>query len=129
MARMDAANIILIARQRCAELPGSSESQPFGEEADVWKVRGKVFALLGRGALRHPLTLKAEPEFAGIMRGRYSEIRPGYHMNKKHWITVYPGEGLDGDLLRDLVTDSYLAVVRTLPRTQRPVDPSAFGRA
>lgn len=129
MALMDAPNIIRAARQRCAELPASGESQPFGDEADVWKVRGKVFALLGRGVLKHPLTLKAEPEFAGIIRERYSEIRPGYHMNKKHWITVYPGEGIDEDLVRDLVTDSYLAVVRTLPRAQRPVDPLFFGRA
>ena len=69
--------------------------------------------------------------FAGLnaakaLRGAYPDITPGYHMNKKHWITVRPGGQVDEALVRDLVTDSYLLVVEKLARAIRPVDPAIF---
>jgi predicted DNA-binding protein (MmcQ/YjbR family) len=48
-------------------------------------------------------------------------------MNKKHWITVEAGGGVDEDLVKELVIDSYLLVVAGLPRTEQPVDPHAYG--
>ena len=74
------------------------------------------------------VNLKADPEDAKALREAYPDITPGYHMNKKHWITVRPGGQVDEALVRDLVTDSYLLVVEKLPRAQRPVDPQLFAR-
>jgi predicted DNA-binding protein (MmcQ/YjbR family) len=47
-------------------------------------------------------------------------------MDKKHWITLHPGGGIDAGLVDDLVTESYLLVVEGLPKRRRPVDPETF---
>ena len=119
------------ARSRAAELPGTDRTFPFdGHNADVevWKVRGKMFAMLTRGVV----TLKADPFEAEMLRHTHAWITPGWHMNKRHWISVADGvlnaEGAGDQFLADLVTDSYLLVVAGLPRAQRPVDPATFGR-
>lgn len=49
-------------------------------------------------------------------------------MNKKHWISVMPGPGINEELIRELVVESYLLVVGGLPKYQRPVDPACYGR-
>ena len=119
------------ARSRAAELPGTDKTFPFdGHNADieVWKVRGRMFAMLTRGVV----TLKADPFEAEMLRHTHAWITPGWHMNKRHWISVADGvlnaEGAGDQFLADLVTDSYLLVVAGLPRAQRPVDPATFGR-
>ena len=71
--------------------------------------------------------LKVDPEDSKALREQHADITPGYHMNKKHWITLHPGGELRKPLLDDLVTDSYLLVVENLPRAKRPVDPALFG--
>jgi len=50
-------------------------------------------------------------------------------MNKRHWITLNPGGAIDEELVRNLVTESYLLVVENLPRSKRPVDPQTFGQS
>lgn len=124
---MDAKHLISIASARADELPGSQRENPFGPEWDVYKVRGRVFLLLpldGTGRI----TLKSHPDDAVALREAFADIVPGYHMNKKHWITLNPGSSLEEGLVAELVTESYLLVVEKLPRAQRPVDPQLFGR-
>lgn len=116
------------ASARADELPGSAPGQPFGPEATVYKVRGKVFLLLSEGSTEPFVTLKAKPADATTLREAFDDIIPGYHMNKRHWISLRAGGALDEALVRDLVTESYLLVVESLPRAQRPVDPSTFGQ-
>jgi predicted DNA-binding protein (MmcQ/YjbR family) len=106
-------------RQWCLRHPGAVEDFPFGPNTSVFKVAGKMFAL---SALeREPLevSVKCEPELAEQLRHTYAAIRPGYHLDKRHWLTVT----LDGDcedrLVRDLIEDSYDLVVSALPRRTR----------
>ena len=114
----------------CLALPQAFESFPFGEETSVFKTsgNGKVFALSGLSARPLSVTLKCDPEDSIALRETYAEITPGYHMNKKHWITLTPGPSLEEGLVTELVTESYLLVVEKLPRAQRPVDPTLFGQ-
>lgn len=124
---MDASDLISLAATRAEELPGSERVNPFGPEWDVFKVRGRVFLLLpldGTGRV----TLKSHPDDAVALRETFADIAPGYHMNKKHWITLTPGPSLETGLVAELVTESYLLVVEKLPRAVRPVDPELFGR-
>ena len=124
---MDARELTSAAAARADELPGSERENPFGPEWDVYKVRGRVFLLLpldGTGRV----TLKSQPDDAEALRETFADIVPGYHMNKKHWITLNPGPSLEEGLVTELVTESYLLVVEKLPRAQRPVDPQTFGR-
>lgn len=111
------------------ELPGSELGNPFGPEWDVYKVRGKVFVLLTGTAGPQMVNVKADPEDGEALRRQYAEISAGYHMNKRHWITLRSGDGIDAGLVRELVTVSYLLVVEGLPRAVRPVDPAVYARA
>lgn len=117
-----------LARQRTYELPGAELSHPFGEEHDVWKVCGKVFML--QSVLRgEPIvTLKARPQDSRELREAFPSITPGYHMNKKHWITLREDPTIPAEIVTDLVTESYLLVVETLPKRLRPVDPDRFAQ-
>lgn len=95
----------------------------------MFKVRGRVFMLQTRITGEPIVILKASPEDGAALREAYPEITPGYHMNKKHWITVNPGEKIDAELVEDLVTESYLLVLeQNVPKKQWPVDPSTFGK-
>jgi len=119
--------------QQCAaaqaeELPGSELTHPFGEDWDVYKVRGKVFMLQTGITGEGIVTLKCAPDDARSLQEQYAGIVPGYHMNKRHWISVRPTDNIDPQLVQDLVTESYLLVVAKLPKARRPVDPDTYGR-
>lgn len=114
------------ARMRAEELPGTDLTYPFGPDWDVFKVRGKVFMLHTAITGKPIVIVKADPENAELLREQHSDITPGYHMNKRHWITLNPGGTLEKSLVDDLVTDSYLLVVEKLPQAKRPVDPATF---
>ena len=116
------------ARARVDELPGASLEHPFGPDWEVFKVRDKVFMLM-TDVTGEPIgILKSDPEDGKALQEQHDDITPGYHMNKKHWITLHPSGDLPTQLVDELVTDSYLLVVENLPRAKRPVDPATFGR-
>lgn len=116
------------ARARVDELPGASLEHPFGPGWEVFKVRDKVFMLMTDVTGEPIVILKADPEDGRALQEQHDDITPGYHMNKKHWITLHPSGDLQTQLIDDLVTDSYLLVVENLPHAKRPVDPNTFGR-
>ncbi|SDS52680.1 MmcQ/YjbR family DNA-binding protein [Actinoplanes derwentensis] len=112
----------------CAEeLPGAHLEHPFGPDWEVFTVRGKIFVLMTEVPGRPVVILKADPGDAQALREHNRHITPGYHMNKRHWITLEGGSGIDKELVRELVTDSYLLVVSRLPKVEQPVDPATFG--
>ncbi|AWH95210.1 MmcQ/YjbR family DNA-binding protein [Dietzia psychralcaliphila] len=119
--------------QRCAamrarELPATTLEFPFGRDVDVYKVRGKVFMLHTEVEDERRVVLKASPSDSLALRDAHEDITPGYHMNKRHWISLHPGGTLSPDMVEELVTESYRLVVAGLPIAQRPVEPHAFGR-
>ncbi|WP_327256345.1 MmcQ/YjbR family DNA-binding protein [Streptomyces sp. NBC_01244] len=71
--------------------------------------------------------VKSSPEEAEALRATHADITPGYHMNKKHWITLAPGASIDPHLVEGLVADSYRLVVARLPKAKQPVNPNTFG--
>jgi predicted DNA-binding protein (MmcQ/YjbR family) len=94
-------------RRFCLAQPDAREEFPFGPETSVFKVAGKMFAL--SPLQRKPLTVsvKCEPELGEQLRGTYDEIEPGYHLNKRHWLTVTCGGAAPDELVRELVAGSY----------------------
>lgn len=88
---------------------------PFGEEALVFKVMGKMFALTDITEFSS-INLKSDPDKAVELRERYEAIIPGYHMNKKHWNTVLLDGSLPERLILSLVDDSYDLVVAGLTK-------------
>lgn len=98
---------------------GTAEETPFGPEALVYKVMGKMFALVAWEDDPLTITLKCEPGQALLLRDVYPAVRPGYHMNKTHWNTIT----LDGTIppaeLTGMIDDSYNLVVGSLTKALR----------
>jgi predicted DNA-binding protein (MmcQ/YjbR family) len=95
------------------------EDFPFGPEHSVFKVGGKLFAISALDRTPLEVSVKCEPELALQLRDTYAAIRPGYHLNKRHWNTVTLDGSVPDTIIRDLVEDSYDLVVSALPKRTR----------
>ena len=92
--------------------PESYEDFPFGEEITIFKVKNKWFGLLVEREGNLQINLKCDPDEALILRDLFKSVLPGYHMNKKHWNTVFIGSDIDDSKLFELIDHSYLMVVK-----------------
>lgn len=104
-------------RELCLGLPQSIETFPFDEETSVFKTsgNGKIFALTSLAG--HPLSVsvKCDPEDGLALRAEFPAITSGYHLNKKHWITVVV-DGVPDDLVEQVIRDSHTLVRPRVPR-------------
>ncbi len=89
---------------------------PWGEDTFVYKVGGKLFAILGAEHDPIRLNLKNTPEKVAELKETYEDIKEGYHMNKKYWISVYVTNSLNEKLIQELIDDSYNLVFQALPQ-------------
>ncbi len=104
----------------CLAKPEVEDTFPFGPDTLVMKVAGKMFALSGMDEADFRINLKCDPERALDLRDRYSAVRPGWHMNKTHWNTIYVEEGqLTDRQLEELIDHSYELVVASLTKKKR----------
>jgi predicted DNA-binding protein (MmcQ/YjbR family) len=106
-------------RSWCLSMPEVAEEFPFTEGVSVFKVRGKMFALSRLGSQPLQVSVKCEPELADQLRLTYPAIRPGYHLNKRHWNTITIDGTLDDAMVFDMIEDSYDLVVDGLPAAHR----------
>ena len=103
----------------CSSLPGAAEDYPFGDEVAVFKVGGKMFALVLLTGDPGSVTLKCDPTWALELRARYESVRPGYHANKRHWNTVELDGTVENAELREMIEHSYELVLSRLTRHQQ----------
>ena len=101
----------------CNKKPFVTEEFPFGPDNLVLKVKGKIFAITDLNETPLKVNLKCDPEQAEILRHKYEQVKPGYHMNKKHWNTVEFDAKLSLKLLKEWIDHSYLSVVETLSKS------------
>ena len=106
-------------REYCLTKPDATGGTPFGPDVLVFKVSGKMFALAGLDEVPTTVNLKCDPDLALDLRDRYEQVRPGYHMNKKHWNTVEIDGGVPAVELRRMIDHSYELVVKSLPKAAR----------
>jgi predicted DNA-binding protein (MmcQ/YjbR family) len=106
-------------QQWCLARPGVTEERPFGPLTSVFKVEGKVFALSRLDAEPLEVSLKCEPDLAEALRRDHATVRPGYHLNKRHWNTVTIDGSIPDPMIIDMLEDSYDLVVSALPRKTR----------
>ncbi len=124
---MDGSTLHEVAVRTALALPAVEETQPFGEGALVYKVVGKMFVMVAELRGVPIVNCKCAPPHGAALVRDLEEITPGWHMNKRHWITLAPGDGLDERLVEDLVANAYDLVVANLPRAKRPYDPTRGG--
>lgn len=105
-------------RKYCLSKKGVTEEFPFGEETLVFKVMGKMFALTDVESFES-VNLKTELETGVELREKYASVLPGYHMNKKHWITVLMDGTIPDTLFCRWIDASYDLVSASLPKKDR----------
>ena len=105
-------------REYCLSLKGVTEEFPFGETVLVFKVAGKMFCLAELEE-QFSIAIKNDPERNIELREEYAAIKPGYHMNKKHWNTVEIDGSISDDMLKNLIDDSYDLVVMKLTKKEQ----------
>ena len=106
-------------RTFCLNMTGAVEEFPFGPDAAVFKVMGKMFALMPVVADPPTISLKCDPIEAVILRQQYPSVQPGYLLNKKHWNTVVSDGSHKDERLKEMVEDSYVLVRQKLTRKAR----------
>jgi predicted DNA-binding protein (MmcQ/YjbR family) len=106
-------------REYCLSKPRATEGTPFGPDVLVFKVAGKMFALAALDEMPTTVNLKCDPDWALDLRDRYEQVRPGYHMNKKHWNTVEIDSGIPANELRKMIDHSYELVAVSLRKARR----------
>ena len=99
--------------------PGAFEDFPFGPETIVYKVMGKMFALVFWGESSLRINLKCDPDLAMHFRGFYKAVTPGYHMNKRHWNTITLDGSIPDEDIHAMINDSYRLVVKGLNKADR----------
>lgn len=104
-----------------------SKENPFGPDVDVYKVHGKMFALVsfgtgkekgtnGKMAGHYCVNLKCDPDEALALRDIFDAVIAGYHMNKINWNTVILNGSIPQGEIARMIDNSYLLVVKSLPK-------------
>jgi predicted DNA-binding protein (MmcQ/YjbR family) len=106
-------------REYCLSKAEVEEAFPFDESTLVFKVCNKIFALTDINDFPFHVNLKCKPEYAIELREQWEQVKPGYHMNKKHWNTIAPDNAFPDKLLLELTDHSYLEVVKTLKKIDK----------
>jgi predicted DNA-binding protein (MmcQ/YjbR family) len=96
-----------------------TEEYPFDEVTLVFKVKGKIFALMAIDEDPLWLNLKCEPELAIELRERYESITPGYHMNKKMWNTIILDDTIPAKEILKMIDHSYDEVLKKIPEKRK----------
>ncbi|MBV9093420.1 MAG: MmcQ/YjbR family DNA-binding protein [Streptosporangiaceae bacterium] len=103
----------------CSAKPGAAEDYPFGDGVAVFKVAGRMFALVPLAGAPGSISLKCDPALAIALRDRYAGVTPGYHLSKRHWNTVTLDGSVPEEEVLELIDHSYDLVVARLPKAQR----------
>jgi predicted DNA-binding protein (MmcQ/YjbR family) len=107
---------IEILREYCLSKKAVTEDFPFGETTLVFRVKDKIFLLVALDSDPLQFNAKCDPEKAIELREAYTAIKPGYHMNKKHWNTVVIDGSISTKLIKEMIDDSYNLIVQSLPK-------------
>ena len=99
-------------------LTGTTGDQAYGADRVLFRIEGKSFLHIWLRAPEPTCAGKLPPEQGQTLRDHYDGIRPAYHLNKVHWNDVFLDE-IDGDVVKDLINQSYRLVLSKLPKRLR----------
>jgi len=102
-------------REYCLSIEGSEECLPFDEVTLVFKVMGKMFALLPLDREELSISVKCDPILAIDLRDRYTAVEEAYHFNKLYWNTLFPNRDMDDKEIKKWIQHSVDEVIKKLP--------------
>ncbi len=103
-------------RDYCLSLPHATERCPFGPDTLAMEIGGRMFCLMTLDGEWDFYNIKTDPDYGAELRERYTGIRPGYHMNKRHWVSVDFQGDVPDRLQKELLSHSYRQAARQLPK-------------
>ena len=115
-------------RDHCDRKPGSASGLPFGKKHLVFKVRGKIFAVLHVKESPTKVTFKTDPDLARLLRGHYPSVRPAPYFHKRYWSTLTCDGTVPNDEVIELLDTSYDIVVEGLKKSDKEALKAAPGR-
>ncbi len=107
-----------LIREYCLSKKGVDESLPFDDDSPVYKVMGKIF-LISNLTPPYFINVKCDPEKAVELRERYDAVKPGYHMNKQHWNSVYLDNSIEDKFIYEWIDDSYFLAAEKLNKPDK----------
>jgi predicted DNA-binding protein (MmcQ/YjbR family) len=93
-------------REYCLSLKGITEETPFGPDNLVYKVMGKMYALIPIDSELPCVVLKNTPDKNEYLRNEYDYVTVAYHFNKVHWISINNTQK-NSELSKELIRESY----------------------
>lgn len=106
-------------RDYCLSKKHASSDFPFDQVTEVFRLAKKMFALMGNDNEPGQINLKIDPPMGRDLREQFEAIKPGYHMNKEHWITVVLDGSLEPDMIKGLIDHSYELILKSLTKKLR----------
>lgn len=103
-------------REMCLQLPLVTERMPYGPDCLAFEIGGKQFCLLDLTGKWQFFNIKVDPIFSIQLRERYDSVRPGFHMNKKHWISVDFVGDVPESFQRELIEHAFCQTFKGLPK-------------
>jgi len=106
-------------RSFCLSIPETEECLPFDEVSLVYKIMGKMYALIPLDAPECCISLKCDPEKALTLRDHYAAVEGAHHFNKKYWNTIYSNRDMDDQYIMQWIQHSVEEVIKKLPRVRQ----------
>lgn len=112
-------------RNHCLSLKGVTEKMPFNKATSpydrnllVFSINNKWFCFVNIEVFDF-CNLKSSPEISAQLQEEFDAVRPGYHMNHRHWISVYFNHDMSDERILELVDDAYNRVLSSLPKREQ----------
>ncbi len=103
-------------RDYCLSKPDAEEGLPFGPDVLVFKLKGKIFLLASLDTPQLQFNVKCNPDLAEELREKYDCVKPGYHMNKKHWNTIVPDGSASIAQIKEWIDHSYELILKPIKK-------------
>lgn len=110
---------IMQVREYCLSLPNVTERSPFGPDTLCFEIGGKMFCLLDLSGEWNFYNVKVDPDFSIELQDKYFTIRPGYHMNKRHWVSIDFGNQIPVKIERTIIEHAYFQTAKGLSKKMR----------
>jgi predicted DNA-binding protein (MmcQ/YjbR family) len=104
-------------QEYCLAKKAAEEDYKQEWDAIRYMLRGKMFAMVGNDGEGRPIiSVKHTPEHGKELREKYTDVIPGYYLNKTHWSSVFLNGNLPETVLKQMLDESYELIFNSLSK-------------